>query len=204
MISASNCMEIFEQSVVDYHVHNNVDQPIKNPYPAHALEHLCYLKNWIDTVQWHLEDIIRDPNIDPVAGIELKRRIDRSNQHRTDVVEQIDDRIINHFAGITSPATAPLNSETPAWLLDRMSILVLKIYHMQEQTLRKDASSEHILKCNHKLSVLLEQRTDMIQCFDELLADVEAGRRKIKVYRQMKMYNDNDLNPVLYQQKSGR
>lgn len=202
MFNSSDCYRIFEQSVEEYHRFNNVDHPVQNPFPEDSFESLCYLKNWIDTVQWHLEDIIRDPAIDPVAGLELKRRIDKSNQHRTDVVEQMDDRIITYFRMVVPDAEARLNSETPAWLLDRMSILVLKIWHMREQTERTDASPEHILKCRQKLDILLEQRADMGRCFDELMEEVGAGKRKIKVYRQMKMYNDNSLNPVLYNKKS--
>lgn len=202
MFSSSVCYRIFEQSVEDYHRFNNVDHPILNPFQEDSFEALCYLKNWIDTVQWHLEDIIRDPGIDPVKGLELKRRIDKSNQHRTDVVEQLDDRIIAHFSMVVPDAGARLNSETPAWLLDRMSILILKIWHMREQTERKDVSAEHILKCQSKLDILLEQQEDMGKCFDELMEKVGSGKRKIKVYRQMKMYNDNSLNPVLYNKKS--
>jgi hypothetical protein len=202
MFNSADCYRIFEQSVEDYHRFNNVDHAIQNPFQEDSFEALCYLKNWIDTVQWHLEDIIRDPAMDPLKGLELKRRIDRSNQHRTDIVEQIDDRIISHFSMIIPDAGARLNSETPAWLLDRMSILILKIWHMREQTERKDASAEHILKCQAKLDILNEQRADMGKCFDELMEDVGAGKRKIKVYRQMKMYNDSSLNPVLYNKKS--
>ena len=202
MIRSIDCFRIFEQSVADYHQINDVDQPFHNPYKEESFEALCYLKNWIDTVQWHLEDIVRDPQIDPVKGLELKRRIDRSNQHRTDVVEQMDDRIIGHFMSINPKPEARLNSETPAWLLDRMSILVLKIWHMREQTLRTDVDADHIKKCRQKLATLEEQKSDMAGCFDELLEEVGKGTRRIKVYRQMKMYNDTSLNPVLYKTKS--
>lgn len=202
MFNAQECYRIFEQSVADYHRQNDTDHPVSNPYSEGSFEALCYLKNWIDTVQWHLEDIVRDPEIDPVKGLALKRRIDKSNQHRTDVVEQLDDRIISHFRMVVPGPEARLNSETPAWLLDRMSILVLKIWHMKEQTERKDVSAEHVLKCQSKLDILLEQREDMARCFDELIEEVGNGKRIIKVYRQMKMYNDYSLNPVLYAKKS--
>jgi hypothetical protein len=195
------CYRIFEQSVGDYHIHNNVDEPIQNQYPADSFESLLYLKNYIDTVQWHLEDIIRDPKIDPAAALLIKRRIDQSNQHRTDVVEKMDDYFVTFFKDTKPLPEARLNSETPAWLLDRMSILVLKIYHMKEQTERADASPDHIAKCNARLSVLLEQRADMAGCFDDLMEDVKSGKRRIKVYRQMKMYNDASMNPVLYSGK---
>ena len=202
MTSAADSYRAFERSVADYHRTNDVDASICNPYPENSFEALCYLKNWIDTVQWHLEDIVRDPQIDPVKGLELKRRIDRSNQHRTDVVEQMDDRFVQHFNTVIPAPSARLNSETPAWLLDRMSILVLKIWHMQEQTERTDATADHIARCRSRLAVLLEQREDMARCFDELMEEVGAGTRRIKVYRQMKMYNDSTMNPVLYQKKS--
>lgn len=201
MISSEACYRIFEQSVNDYHVHDNVDQVIRNPFSENSFESLLYLKNYIDTVQWHLEDIIRDPGINPIKGLEIKRRIDQSNQHRTDVVEKMDDRFVEFFKNVKFESGARLNSETPAWLLDRMSILVLKIYHMKEQTERRDASPEHIAKCRARLSVLMAQRVDMATCFDELMEDVKNGKRKIKVYRQMKMYNDASMNPVLYSGK---
>lgn len=201
MIASMDCYRIFEESVADYHVHDDVDAAIKNPYAENSFEWLLYLKNYIDTVQWHLEDIVRDPNIDPVKGLQIKRRIDQSNQHRTDVVEKMDDHFVQFFKDVNPAPGTRLNSETPAWLLDRMSILVLKIYHMKEQTERKDASPEHIAKCNARLSVLLEQRADMAGCFDDLMEDVRNGKRRIKVYRQMKMYNDASMNPVLYSGK---
>jgi len=202
MTSAADCYRTFERSVADYHRTNDVDAPLHNPFTDGSFEALCYLKNWIDTVQWHLEDIVRDPDIDPVKGLELKRRIDKSNQHRTDVVEQMDDRFVQHFSGVTPAPGARLNSETPAWLLDRMSILVLKIWHMREQTERTDAPADHLARCQSRLAILLEQQEDMARCFDELMEEVAAGTRRIKVYRQMKMYNDSSMNPVLYQKKS--
>ncbi|MDL5049189.1 DUF4254 domain-containing protein [Oscillatoria amoena NRMC-F 0135] len=201
MLSATECYTIFQQSIDDYHVHDHVDTPIKNPYSPDRFEYLLYLKNWIDTVQWHLEDIIRLPDINPVEALAIKRRIDKSNQDRTDTVEKLDDYFIEYFKGVTPKPTAKINSETPAWLLDRMSILMLKIYHMKEQTERKDASADHIAKCETKLNVLLEQKMDMHMAFDQLMEDIRNGDRKMKVYRQMKMYNDASLNPMLYQKK---
>jgi hypothetical protein len=175
-----------------------VDSPIKNPYPSGSFEFLLYLKNWIDAVQWHLEDIIRNPDIDPAEGIRIKRRIDKSNQDRTDTVEKMDDYFRELFKEVMINPRAHLNSETPAWLLDRMSILLLKIYHMKEQAERKDVASEHVRECRSKLDTLLEQKADMAVAFDQLLHDVASGSRRFKVYRQMKMYNDANLNPVLY------
>jgi hypothetical protein len=192
------CIEVFNRAVTDYHLHNNVDAAINNPYPAGSLEHLFYAKNHVDTVQWHLEDIVRNPHIDPVAGIELKRRIDRSNQVRTDMVEQIDDYFLALYVGVDGLPGATLNTESPAWAIDRLSILILKIYHMQEEALRVDATTEHRTKCTTKLQVLLEQQTDLSTSIDELLAEISEGKKQMKVYRQMKMYNDPSLNPVLY------
>lgn len=201
MLSATQCYKIFDQSIQDYHVHDHVDTPVKNPYPAGSFEFLLYAKNWIDTVQWHLEDIIRLPDINPTEGIQIKRRIDKSNQDRTDMVEKVDDYFLEQFKNVVPKSGARINSETPAWLLDRMSILMLKIYHMKEQTERKDASAEHIAKTQAKLAVLTEQKTDMQLAFDELMEDIGNGNRRFKVYRQMKMYNDASLNPMLYGQK---
>ena len=192
---------IFEQSIKDYHVHDSVDQPINNPYPKEKIEHLLYLKNWIDTVQWHFEDIIRDPNIDPTAALTLKRKIDASNQERTDMVEYIDSYFLQKYANVVVKPSAKINSESPAWTLDRLSILALKIYHMNEEVTRTEASQEHRDKCQEKLNVLLEQRTDLSTAIDDLLTDIENGDKFMKVYKQMKMYNDDDLNPVLYQNK---
>jgi hypothetical protein len=201
MLSATQCYKIFDQSIQDYHVHDHVDTPVTNPYPAGSFEFLLYAKNWIDTVQWHLEDIIRLPDINPTEGIQIKRRIDKSNQDRTDMVEKVDDYFLEQFKNVVPKSGARINSETPAWLLDRMSILMLKIYHMKEQTERKDASAEHIAKTQAKLAVLTEQKTDMQLAFDELMEDIGNGNRRFKVYRQMKMYNDASLNPMLYGQK---
>jgi hypothetical protein len=201
MFSADQCYQIFEQSIRDYHRHDHVDTAIKNPFTGSDFKSLLYVKNWIDTVQWHLEDVIRNPDIDPAEALLIKRRIDKSNQERTDKVEQIDDYFVEQFRQVEAKPGARINSETPAWLLDRMSILMLKIYHMQEQTERKDATAEHISKCQAKLSVLLEQKNDMRNAFNELMEDIQTGNRKFKVYRQMKMYNDSSLNPMLYNRK---
>ncbi|HEU4497002.1 MAG TPA: DUF4254 domain-containing protein [Flavobacterium sp.] len=192
---------VFEQSISDYHKFDSVDQPINNPYPDDTFEHLLYLKNWIDTVQWHFEDIIRDPNIDPVEALKLKRRIDASNQERTDVVEFIDSFFLKKYSGVKVKETAKINSESPAWAFDRLSILALKIYHMNEEANRKDASKEHTGSCQAKLNILLEQRKDLTAAIDDLLEDIQNGDKYMKVYKQMKMYNDDDLNPVLYQNK---
>lgn len=190
--------EIFDRSTSDYHIHDNVDQPISNPYAQGTLEHTLYAKNWIDAVQWHLEDIIRDPEIDPVAALALKRRIDKSNQDRTDMVEEIDTYFRDKYSDVKPLEDATINTESPAWALDRLSILALKIYHMQAEVNRQDATPEHKAKCQAKLNVLLEQRIDLTTAIMQLLDDIAQGKKYMKVYRQMKMYNDADTNPVLY------
>ncbi|MCB1175499.1 MAG: DUF4254 domain-containing protein [Leptospiraceae bacterium] len=196
------CNTVFDESINRYHEKDDVDQDLINPYTPGSFEDLLLRKNWIDTVQWHLEDIIRKPENSGPEIQKLKQRIDASNQDRTDIVEQIDDRFVEYFSKFTPPADARLNSETPAWVIDRLSILALKIYHMREQTIRQDVDQDHIQSCEQKLNVLLEQRRDLSQSLDELLDDIEKGKRKMKVYRQMKMYNDKNLNPALYGQKS--
>ena len=201
-MTSEYCIEIFQQSIHDYHVHDNVNAPINNPHTTGSLEHLMYAKSWVDTVQWHLEDIVRDPSIDPVTALHIKRRIDTSNQERTNLVEQIDDWFLDEYANVQCKADATVNTESPAWAIDRLSILELKIYHMQIEAERKDATAQHKQLCLHKLSVLLEQRTDLSLAINQLLNDIAAGNKKMKVYRQMKMYNDASLNPVLYKQKS--
>ena len=189
---------IFKQAIDDYHLTDNVDTPIRNPYNRDTIEYSLYLKCWIDTVQWHYEDIIRDPHINPEEALALKRRIDRSNQDRTDLVEEIDSYFRQTYSQVKPLPDARLNTESPAWAVDRLSILALKIYHMQEQVDRQDASDEHRARCQAKLSVLLEQQVDLSTAIDQLLDDSEAGRKYMKVYRQMKMYNDPSTNPVLY------
>ena len=189
---------IFNQAIHDYHVKDNIDTPICNPFDEGTIENRLYLKCWIDTVQWHFEDIIRDPEIDPVEALALKRRIDKSNQDRTDLVEQIDSYFRELYKEVKVDADARINTESPAWAVDRLSILALKIYHMKEQSERTDATPEHVAKCKAKLSVLLEQQKDLSTAIDQLLEDIAAGRKYMKVYRQMKMYNDVDTNPVLY------
>ncbi len=198
MISAI-CNTIFDQCISDYHVTDNVDASISNPYPSSSLlEHLLYHKNWIDTVQWHLEDIVRNPTIDPVEGLGLKRRIDASNQERTDMVEYIDSYFLEQYKDAPLDPDGTINTESPAWAIDRLSILALKIFHMQAEVNRQDAGAEHIKACSDKLTVLLAQRKDLSLSIDELLNDISTGKKVMRVYKQMKMYNDPELNPVLY------
>lgn len=192
------CWKVFNESITEYHVHDNVDFPIANPYDKKDLEHLLYHKNWIDTVQWHFEDIIRDPNIDPKEALILKRRIDKSNQDRTDMVEYIDSYFLQKYADVKVIDGAKINTESPAWAIDRLSILALKVYHMRQETERKDVDQDHINRCQAKLNVLLEQHKDLSTAIEELIEDIESGRKYMKVYKQMKMYNDETLNPVLY------
>ena len=193
------CNKIFEQSIRDYHRTDNVDTPVSNPYPSTSLlDHLLYHKNWIDTVQWHLEDIVRNPSIDPVEGLGLKRRIDASNQERTDMVEYIDSYFLEQYKNAPLDPDGTINTESPAWAIDRLSILALKIYHMQAEVNRADATPQHINACTDKLKVLLNQQKDLSKSIDELLVDISKGKKIMKVYKQMKMYNDPALNPVLY------
>lgn len=190
---------IFNQSIEDYHVLDNVNALVNNPFEKDSLERILYAKNWIDTVQWHLEDIIRDENIDPTEALQLKRTIDASNQKRTDLVEFIDNWFLNKFENITPKSDAKINTETPAWAVDRLSILALKVYHMSLEANRESASEEHRLNCQAKLDVLLTQKEDLSTSINQLLTDIENGDVKMKVYKQMKMYNDDSLNPILYQ-----
>lgn len=198
MSFSEQCNKIFQRAIDDYHIHDDIDTPINNPYDDGTIENRLYLKCWIDTVQWHFEDIIRDPNIDPIEALDLKRRIDRSNQDRTDLVEQIDSYFRQKYSEVKVLPDARINTESPAWAIDRLSILALKIYHMREQVERQDASKEHKDTCTAKLNVLLEQQKDLGTAIDQLLEDIQEGRKYMKVYRQMKMYNDPSTNPVLY------
>ncbi len=198
MTFTEHCNEIFNKAINDYHVYDNIDQPINNPFEEGTIENRLYLKNWIDTVQWHFEDIIRDPQIDPAEALVLKRRIDKSNQDRTDLVEQIDAYFRQKYADVKVLPDARINTESPAWAIDRLSILALKIYHMREQVERPEATPEHRQKCQQKLDILLEQQVDLGTAINQLLEDIEAGRKYMKVYMQMKMYNDPSTNPVLY------
>lgn len=198
MTLVDTCNKIFNDTVARYHVTDDVDAPLHNPYAQGTIEHDLCAKAWIDAVQWHLEDIIRDPDIDPVAALALKRRIDKSNQDRTDLVEKIDTYLRTRYADVEPLPQATINTESPAWAIDRLSILALKIYHMQEQATRPDATPDHRARCKAKLDVLLEQRADLSTAITQLLDDIAAGRKYMKVYRQMKMYNDPATNPVLY------
>jgi hypothetical protein len=200
---SENANKIFQDVIERYHVVNTVDQPFTNIYDKdlNLLEHLLYRKCWIDTVQWHYEDIIRDPEIDPVAALKLKRQIDASNQDRTDMVEYIDSYFLEKYNGVSPKADATINTESPAWGIDRLSILALKIYHMNEEATRTNASEAHRDACQNKLNVLLEQRVDLSTAIDTLLDDISKGDKYMKVYKQMKMYNDDELNPVLRSQK---
>ena len=192
-----NANRIFNRAIDDYHRFDDVDHPVENPFDEGSLDHLLYMKNWVDTVQWHLEDIIRDPQIDPVEALAIKRRIDKSNQVRTDMVEYIDSYLLDKYKAVVPQSDARLNTETPAWAIDRLSILALKIYHMRQETQRSDVDEAHRDACRKKLDVLLSQQVDLSRAIEELIEDIEAGRKYMKTYKQMKMYNDPALNPVL-------
>jgi hypothetical protein len=192
---------IFQEGIRKYHKEDRVDQALVNPYPKDDIAHLLYRKNWIDTVQWHYEDLIRDPEINPGVALELKRKIDASNQERTDLVEEIDRYFLSKYKDVPIAEDARINTESPAWALDRLSILALKIYHMQEEVEREDATSAHRDTCRQKLAVLREQRKDLSVAIDQLLEDIASGKKYMKVYKQMKMYNDAELNPVLREKR---
>lgn len=198
---SEQCFRIFEQSTDAYHITDHVDATIHNPYEVKSIEFYLYLKNWIDAVQWHLEDIIRNPFIDPSEALLIKRRIDKSNQDRTDLVELIDSYFLDKYKEVKVLPDASINTESPAWAIDRLSILTLKIYHMRQEASRPDATPEHKAKCEEKLAILLEQKNDLFTALRQLLADIKAGRKYMKIYKQMKMYNDPALNPVLYGKK---
>ena len=193
--------QIFDKVISKYHEIDSVDQPFENPYEVRTLEHLLHRKCWIDTVQWHYEDIIRLPEIDPIEALALKRKIDASNQDRTDMVEYVDSYFLHKYSEVSAKPDAKINSESPAWAIDRLSILALKIYHMREEANRTSASETHKSSCQEKLTILLEQRKDLSTAIDDLIADIESGDKFMKVYKQMKMYNDEALNPMLYAKK---
>ena len=195
------CLQVFEKSILDYHVFDDISKESNNPYNKNQLEFLLYQKNWIDTVQWHLEDIIRDPKIDPVEALKIKRTIDLSNQKRTDLVEYIDSYFLEKNKNVKIQNNASFNSESPAWAIDRLSILALKIFHMKQETERTDVDQSHIYNCKKKLAVLNEQNKDLCTAIDELMEDIQNGKKYMETYKQMKMYNDEDLNPVLYKTK---
>ena len=198
---SKTCLSVFKKSIDDYHIKDDISQSPNNPFNKNQIEFLLYQKNWIDTVQWHLEDIIRDPSIDPVEALKIKRTIDSSNQRRTDLVEYIDNFFLEKYKKVKIQSNATFNTESPAWAVDRLSILALKIYHMRKETERKDVDQRHIKNCVEKLDVLNQQNKDLCTSIDELIIDIENGQKYMKTYKQMKMYNDEDLNPVLYKTK---
>jgi len=200
-MKSAEFFQVFNQSIKDYHINDSIETEIKNPYSNNQFKHLLYQKNWIDTVQWHLEDIIRDPEIEPIEALKIKRVIDASNQKRTDLVEFIDGYFLNKYKDVKPNKRATLNSETIAWALDRLSILALKIFHMFEEVNRESAEQSHKVSCQKKLDVLNEQKLDLSKAIDQLIDDIEKGNKYMKIYKQMKMYNDEELNPVLYKAK---
>ncbi|KAA6332211.1 hypothetical protein EZS27_019261 [termite gut metagenome] len=201
MAFSDSCNNIFQKATTDYHIIDDTNAHINNPYEFQTIEFYLYLKNWIDAVQWHLEDIIRDPLIDPKEALTIKRRIDKSNQDRTDLVELIDSYFLDKYKDVKPLPDAVVNTESPAWAIDRLSILILKIYHMQQEVNRTDTTKEHCEGCQKKLDILLEQQKDLSLAINQLIADIELGEKYMKVYKQMKMYNDPTLNPVLYTAK---
>lgn len=201
MTFSENANKVFDEAVAKYHITDSIDAEMPQPFVADSFDAVLFAKCWIDAAQWHMEDLIRVPDLDPAEGMVLKRRIDRSNQVRTDMVEDIDTRFRTRFADVKPAADATINTESPAWAIDRLSILALKIWHMREQAVREDADEEHRATARGKLAVLLEQRKDLSSAIDALLADIAAGRKYMKVYRQMKLYNDPATNPELYKKR---
>jgi hypothetical protein len=201
MLTSEYCCSVFLQVIETFHTHHDVDVAFPFPVVQDDIHHILQLKSWIDTVQWHLEDIIRKPDLPPNEFIQIKRRIDTSNQERTDLVERMDDWFSNQFDKVTLVENPRINTETPAWAIDRLSILMLKIYHMQEQTLRTDADKKHIETCVHKLDTLLMQKADLCFSLNALIHEIAEGKTRMKTYRQMKMYNDPATNPELYNKK---
>lgn len=195
------CNQVFERAIKDYHLYDDITKTYKNPYDTGSFENLLYAKCWIDTAQWHMEDEIRNPSIDPAEALKWKRRIDSSNQERTDIVEEIDSYFLNKYSNVQPLSTARINTESPAWAIDRLSILALKIFHMREETIRVNVNKSDLDARKAKLAILLQQQSDLSTAIDELIADIQKGEKYMKVYRQMKMYNDPDLNPVLYNSK---
>ena len=189
---------VFNKAINEYHIEDNINAQVESPYNKESIEHLLHVKNWIDTAQWHMEDVVRNPNIDAVEGLDWKRKIDAQNQVRTDMVEFIDSFFLDKFKDVKTEKTATINTENIAWALDRLSILALKIFHMAEEAERSSATEVHRISCKKKLDILLEQQEDLSRSIDELMVDLGSGRKKIKVYKQMKMYNDPSLNPILY------
>ena len=149
--------DIFDKCIAEYHINDNIDTPIVNPFEFKSIEYYLYRMNWTDTVLWHLEDIIRDPNIDPVEALLIKRRIDKSNQDRTDLVELIDSYMLDKYKDVEILNTATINTESPAWAIDRLSILALKIYHMRAEVERAEKESDHAVECGKKLAILFSQ-----------------------------------------------
>jgi len=201
MTFSKEANRIFDRCVADYHTTDSIDTPCPESGDPGSLGSILYAKCWIDAAQWHMEDVIRDPDIEPSEAVALKRRIDKSNQDRTDMVEELDTWFRNRFSGVIPRPDARINTESPAWATDRLSILALKIWHMREQAERTDADMAHREKARARLGVLLEQRADLSEAIDQLLEDYESGRKKMKVYRQMKLYNDPSTNPALYGKK---
>ncbi len=198
-----NAIEIFNQATADFKKSGSINQLLTNRYNPEEeyIESLLYKKSWIDTIQWAYEDIIRDPEIDPIEALNLKRKIDSSNQERTDTVELLDEYFLKKYSDIKVLESATINTESPAWALDRLSILELKIYHMNIETNRLDASENHKSNCSLKLAVLIQQRDDLSTAIDELLDEISSGKKYMKTYKQMKMYNDQELNPILRKNK---
>jgi len=196
MIDVAEIVRLHRETVQRWH-----QRDIDNPYEGFlALVCRQHEQNYR---LWHEEDIARSPDVPDSRIAQVKRNIDRLNQQRNDLIERLDDHLIGQLAaaGIRPSPQAPLNTETPGSVIDRLSILALRIYHMEEQAQRRDAGAEHVEKARRKLAILHEQLRDLSTSLRQLLEDIFAGRKRLKVYRQFKMYNDPTLNPYLYQSR---
>ncbi len=195
-ITSQICNKIFSKSLQAYRC-AMLDRPAEAIEGLSELERILYQKQQIDNEQWDLEDEIRNPKISSERGMELKRKIDKLNQERTDLVESLDDMIFDSMQGVDYQPNARISTETPAWAIDRLSILHIKIYRMSGEAVREDASAAHRAECRQKLVILERQLKDLSSAIDCLLEDMRNGRCQAKTYKQMKMYNDPELNPML-------
>lgn len=197
MIDVKQVTQLHRETVALWH-----DSPVSNPYSS-LMEIVCKQHSF-NFLLWHEEDIARSRDVGDARIAEVKRSIDGYNQNRNDWIEKIDDWITEYLQQnlIQAPSSAQLNTETPGSVIDRLSILALRIYHLNEQAERADASPEHIESVQRKIAVCLLQHDDLSISLEQLLGDIGAGRKRHLTYRQFKMYNDPTLNPYLYQAQS--
>ena len=197
MFKASELLEQQLNEVAQWHV----KAPEPDYVEASDFPNLVSMQHYVNFELWHQEDMARDPDATDSKIAAVKRAIDVLNQRRNDMIEQMDQYLLDELQKkkINYTSETEMNSETPGSIIDRLSINALKIYHMDEEIQRLDVTDEHRKKCSGKLSVLQDQRNDLKKSLETLLADLSSGKKRLKVYQQMKMYNDENLNPVLYQ-----